>query len=37
MGQVGSDTGSVDDIIESKLVNQRGGLQQEREGLQGRK
>ncbi len=37
VGEVGSDTGSVDDIVEGKLVNQRGGLEQEGEGLQARK
>ena len=37
MGEVGSDTGSVDDIVEGKLVNERGGLEQEGEGLPGRK
>lgn len=36
MGQIGSDTGGVDDIVEGKLVNQRRGLQQEREGLDDR-
>lgn len=33
MGKVGSDTGSVDDIVQCKLVNVRASLQQEREGL----
>jgi hypothetical protein len=32
--QIGSNTGSVDDIVEGELVNQRRGLQEEREGLQ---
>lgn len=36
MGEVGSDTGSVDDIVEGKLVNQGRGLEQEGEGLPGR-
>jgi hypothetical protein len=36
VGQIGSDTGGVDDIVEGKLVNQRRGLQQEREGLDDR-
>lgn len=33
VGQVSRDTGSVDDIVEGELVNQRGGLEQERERL----
>jgi hypothetical protein len=33
VGEVSRDTGSVDDIVEGKLVNQRGSLEQEREGL----
>lgn len=34
--EVSGDTGSVDDIVEGKLVNQRGSLEQEREGLEQR-
>jgi hypothetical protein len=37
VGQIGSNTGSVDDIVEGELVNQRRGLQEEREGLLKRK
>lgn len=37
MRQVGSNTGSVDDIVEGELVNQRRGLQEERQGLYERK
>lgn len=31
--EIGSDTGGVDDIVESKLVNERACLQEERQGL----
>jgi hypothetical protein len=33
MGQVGGDAGSVDDIVESELVNERAGFQEERKRL----
>ena len=35
MGQVGSDAGGVDDIIEGELVNERGELQEQRQRLEG--
>ena len=31
--EIGSDTGGVDNIVQSKLVNERRGLQEEGEGL----
>lgn len=33
MGQIGSDAGGVDDIVQSELINVRASLQQKREGL----
>lgn len=33
MGQIGSNTGRVDDIVESELIDERAGLQEEGEGL----
>jgi hypothetical protein len=33
MGEVGSDTGGVDNVVESKLFDQRASLQEERERL----
>lgn len=32
--QIGRDTGSVDDIVESKLIDEGAGLEKERERLQ---
>lgn len=34
MREIGSDTGGVDDIVESKLIDKRACLQQEGQGLQ---
>lgn len=31
--EIGSDAGCVDDIVQGELVNVRGGLEEEREGL----
>lgn len=33
MGEVGRDTGGVDDIVEAQVVDERAGLEQEGEGL----
>ena len=33
MGEIGGDTGGVDHIIQSKLIDERARLQQQREGL----
>lgn len=33
MRKIGSDTGSVDNIVQGKLVNEGRGLQQKRKGL----
>lgn len=33
VGEIGSDTGGVDDIVKGELVNVRRGLEEEREGL----
>lgn len=33
MGKVGGNAGGVDDIVESQLINERGGLEEQREGL----
>jgi hypothetical protein len=33
VGQIGSDTGAVHDIVERKLINERRELQKERKGL----
>jgi hypothetical protein len=33
VGQVGGNTGSVDDIVEGKLVDKRRGLEEERQRL----
>lgn len=35
MGKVGGHSGSVDDIVESELVDMRAGLEEQREGLVG--
>ena len=33
VGEVGSDTGSVDDIVQGELINQRAELEEEGQGL----
>jgi hypothetical protein len=35
VGEVGGDTGGVDNIVEGELVNERGELQEQRQRLQG--